>query len=45
MDGDSLINGIDVDIDSDGMPDWWDQDEGSDGRLDVNDPAFGGISG
>ena len=43
MDGDfSLINGIDVDMDADGMPDWWDRDEGSDGRLDVNDPAFGG---
>ena len=22
MDGDSLINGIDVDMDADGMPDW-----------------------
>ena len=41
MDGDSLINGIDVDIDADGVPKV-DRDEGSDGRLDVNDPAYGG---
>ena len=37
-----MINGLDVDQDGDGLPDWWDQDEGNDGLLDINDFKMGG---
>ncbi len=33
---------LQVDQDGDGMPDWWDQDEGNDGVLDVDDVKMGG---
>ena len=35
-------NGLDTDQDGDGMPNWWDQDEGNDGIMDIDDPKMGG---